>query len=197
MWCLKLVLPPVINRITNACNLFDFLLRRKDSKATVLMALKKLLSPSNPNDCDVVTLGRVFDQLNECYRQQLDIEMQSQIAMPANMPSSTATVLIQPNVVIDQKDLFTYVLTQFVGYDDPCKDDERDRFIVAIVNEYVRSLVQYHIPVQHFIYEMLIEAFVRLRQLYQLHQFFQYHAVADSKPLVTTAPSPPETNSWQ
>jgi hypothetical protein len=61
---------------------------------------------------------------------------------------------------------------------------ERDRLIVSVVNEYIRSLVQFHIPVQHFIYEMLIEAFVRLGQFYQLHQLFQYHAVADSKPLV-------------
>ena len=184
MWCLKLVLAPVIDRITNPCGLIDFLLRRKDSKATVLMALKKLVHPSSQDCCDVVTMGRVFDQLNECYRQQLDIEMQSQIAMPASMQSPVVAVLVQPNVVINQKDLFTHVFAQFISCDDPCKDDERDRFIVATVNEYLRSLVQYHIPVQHFIYEMLIEAFVRLRQLYQLHQFFQYHAVADSKPLV-------------
>nr|CAG4642348.1 EOG090X028B [Evadne anonyx] len=184
MWCLKLVLAPVIDRIGDPCGLIDFLLRRRDCKATVLMALKKLVHPTSQSCCDLVTMGRVFDQLNECYRQQLDIEMQSQIAMPAGMQSSAVVaVLVQPNVVIDQKDLFSHVLALFVGCDDPCKDGERDRFIVATVNEYLRSLVQYHIPVQHFIYEMLIEAFVRLRLLYQLHQFFQYHAVADSKPL--------------
>ena len=187
MWSLSLVLAPVIDHVRNPCGVIDFLLQRKNSKATVLIALKKFVLLSQ-NSCDVVILGRIFDQLNECYRQQLDIEMQSQIAMPASaLQSRVVTVLVHPNVVVDQKDLFIYVLSPLTvdHHTTKSKDDALDRFILAVINEYVRSLVQYHIPVQHFIYEMLIEAFVRLRQLYQLHQFFQYHAVADSKPLVT------------
>ena len=60
---------------------------------------------------------------------------------------------------------------------------ERDAGIIAILNEDIRPLVQFHIATQHFIYEMITDALVRSKQFYQRHQLFQYHAVADSKPL--------------
>lgn len=92
-----------------------------------------------------------------------------------------------------QNDFYTRVLSHLTeGTGRP----ERDRLMVAVVNEYIRSLVQFHIIVQHPIYEILIEGLVRLGQFYQLHQLFQYHAITDSKPLVTdpyivTVPSVP------
>ena len=198
LWTLELDLTPLVDWVghgTTADNrteveLFEFLLQRTESKAAVTSALVRLLRP--PYDVSVV--GRVLDKLNESYRNQLDIDMQSQIASPASASPmgqnhhhhSSGPHGRRPSVVVDQSDFFSVVLVPMAteATSGIHQTEDRDRFVVAVVNEYIRSLVQYHIPVQHFIYEMLIEALARLGQFYQLHQLFQYHAVADSKPLV-------------
>ena len=197
LWTLQIRLVPTVLHSnlfeSDPCQLFDFLLRRSDSKAAVIGALQKLLDP-NSSACDVGLLGNIFDKLNENYRNMLDIEMASQMATPASSPlqmkQPTAVVQARPNVVIDQNDLYTRVLTRFNSQVWP----QRDARIIAILNEYIRSLVQFHIPTQHFIYEMIIDALVRSKQFYQLHQLFQYHAVADSKPLVRHRPLKPSTS---
>lgn len=174
---------PLIDVVENPCELFDFLLQRTDSKPTVMAVLSRLMSFPHLLAVDLAVLGRVFDKLNEAYRNQLDIEIQSQIAMPAGaFQLATGSTSRRPNVVIDQTNVYSRILSPMT--ENKPASEACDRFIVAIVNEYIRSLVQYHIPVQHFIYEILIEAFARMGQFYQLHQLFQYHAVADSKPLV-------------
>ena len=50
--------------------------------------------------------------------------------------------------------------------------------------EYTRSLGAVGVTVQHFLYQLVINALVRTRHFYQLHQLLQYHVLADSKPLV-------------
>lgn len=184
MWSLELTLAPVIDFVGNACDLFDFLLQRTDAKMTVVAALKQLMCPPSDVPCDVVMLGRVFDKINEPYRNQLEIDMQTQAAPVSSSSLSTSSLVAtgRPNVVVDQTDIYTRILSPLTESKAP--GEEQDRFIIAVVNEYIRSLVQFHIPIQHFIYEVLIEALARLGQFYQLHQLFQYHAVADSKPLV-------------
>lgn len=184
LWTLELVLTPLVEVVDNPCDLFDFLLQRNDSKSTVMAALARLMCSSHSLGADVPVLGRVFDKLNEAYRNQLDIEIQSQIAMPASgaFQLTSGSTSRRPNVVIDQTDLYSRILSPMT--EEKPLGEGTDRFIVAVVNEYIRSLVQYHVPVQHFIYEVLIEAYARLGLFYQLHQLFQYHAVADSKPLV-------------
>lgn len=183
LWSLELVLTPLVELVEDPCDLFEFLLQRTDSKSTVMAALSRLMCSTQPYGADVPVLGKVFDKLNEAYRSQLDIEIQSQIAMPAGtFQLTTGSGSRRPNVVIDQTDLYSRILSPMT--ENKPSGEKHDSFIIAVVNEYIRSLVQYHIPVQHFIYEVLIEAFARLGQFYQLHQLFQYHAVADSKPLV-------------
>eukprot|EP01128_Nolandella_sp_AFSM9_P005846 TRINITY_DN2910_c0_g1_i1.p1 TRINITY_DN2910_c0_g1~~TRINITY_DN2910_c0_g1_i1.p1 ORF type:complete len:805 (+),score=138.20 TRINITY_DN2910_c0_g1_i1:28-2415(+) len=53
-------------------------------------------------------------------------------------------------------------------------------FLVAVVVEYVRCLNYQSIPVQSFLYEFIIDQLVRHNRFYQLHQFLQYHVIADS-----------------
>nr|XP_027212266.1 uncharacterized protein LOC113805462 [Penaeus vannamei] len=57
------------------------------------------------------------------------------------------------------------------------------KLVVGVVIEYIRSLGAVGVTVQHFLYELVINALVRSRQFYQLHQLLQYHVLADSKPL--------------
>ena len=48
------------------------------------------------------------------------------------------------------------------------------------MTEYLRSLNQHHLPVNHYIYELVINLLVSNERYYQLHQFLQYHVVRDS-----------------
>ncbi|PSN57717.1 Uncharacterized protein C0J52_00327 [Blattella germanica] len=59
------------------------------------------------------------------------------------------------------------------------------KFIVWVLLEYIRSLNDYQIPVQHYLYELVINSLVQHKAYYQLHQLLQYHVVTDSKPLVS------------
>lgn len=60
------------------------------------------------------------------------------------------------------------------------------KFVVWVLLEYVRSLTDFHIPVQHYLHELVINSLVQHKAYYQLHQLLQYHVVSDSKPLVST-----------
>merc|ERR1719443_2469766 len=55
--------------------------------------------------------------------------------------------------------------------------------MIAVLVEYIRSLNQFQIPVQHYLYELMINTLVLNNSFYQLHQFLQYHVFTDSKPL--------------
>ena len=47
---------------------------------------------------------------------------------------------------------------------------------------YTRFLMNVFV-LQHYLYELIINILVRNNCFYQLHQFLQYHVLADSKPL--------------
>ena len=203
LWTLELVLPPIVDYImaeqswSTACDLFEFLLQRNGSKQILMSALSRLMNQSHEACCDISVLGRGLDKLNESYQDQLDIEMQSQTTMRASACPLRITQLILHTtndrrlvVVIDQSHIYPETFVPPVAQ-NTCSNisktnQELDRFFVAAVYAYSKSLVQHHIQGRHFIYdEVHIEAFVRLGQfLFQLQQLFQYHAAAHYNLLV-------------
>ncbi|KAM6135556.1 regulator of MON1-CCZ1 complex isoform 2-T2 [Pterocles gutturalis] len=57
------------------------------------------------------------------------------------------------------------------------------KFTIAVLMEYIRSLNQFQIAVQHYLYELVVKTLVQHNLFYMLHQFLQYHVLSDSKPL--------------
>ena len=114
------------------------------------------------------------------------------MALPAHGSSSSSgtstTAGISPSVVtslenkviIDQSDIYTEVFSL-----PALLTPESSRLLVSLLIEYIRCLIQHHIPVQHYLYELLLNTLVKNKQYYQLHQFIQYFVVSDSKPLVS------------
>ncbi|XP_070554842.1 regulator of MON1-CCZ1 complex-like isoform X7 [Ptychodera flava] len=94
-------------------------------------------------------------------------------------------IVFQPNIVIDAKlGCMWHVLLRLEPMITMIPDkDVKHKFIVAVLMEYIRSLNQYQIPVQHYLYELVINTLVQNNFFYQLHQFLQYHVLSDSKPL--------------
>ncbi len=77
------------------------------------------------------------------------------------------------------------VLEQEVIYTDVLVPVEEmnaldSQYLTSVAVEYVRTLNYQHIPVKSFLYEFIIDQLVRNNRFYQLHQFLQYHVIADS-----------------
>lgn len=109
-------------------------------------------------------------------------------ALPTLAPATQTH--IPAKVILDQADLYTNLFTPLVedflsDRDLSASEDSKPRpkRIVAIVMEYLRSLEERQIPIQHFLNELLINLLVRQRSFFLLHQLLQYHVISDSKPL--------------
>ncbi len=60
---------------------------------------------------------------------------------------------------------------------------ENSNYTISVIIEYFRSLNFQFIPIEHYLYKLLVNALIKANKLYQLHQYLQYHVLSDSKPL--------------
>lgn len=85
---------------------------------------------------------------------------------------------MRTQAVVDQSDVYTHVLSPFTE-----NKEMPHKFVIAVLMEYIRSLNQFQIAVQHYLHELVIKTLVQHNLFYMLHQFLQYHVLSDSKPL--------------
>ncbi|KNC49841.1 uncharacterized protein AMSG_11941 [Thecamonas trahens ATCC 50062] len=81
--------------------------------------------------------------------------------------------------IIEQKEIYSFVLASMV-------EEAREltpKFKLAVLMEYIRSLSFNSRPVQHYLYELIINLLVAEAKFHQLHQLIQYHVVMDSTPV--------------
>uniref|UniRef100_A0AAY4AQK2 Mic1 domain-containing protein n=1 Tax=Denticeps clupeoides TaxID=299321 RepID=A0AAY4AQK2_9TELE len=174
LWYLQVRLQPTLNLLPDKGKLMDFLLRRRDCKMVILSVCSQSKSDSLP------VVATVFDKLNQVYKDYLDAEQSYTVAMESG-PSRSSSLHKRPvrtQAVIDQSDMYTHVLSVFSE-----RKDVSHKFIIAVLMEYIRSLNQFQITVQHYLYELVIKTLVHHNLFYMLHQFLQYHVLSDSKPL--------------
>ncbi|ESP03633.1 hypothetical protein LOTGIDRAFT_224293 [Lottia gigantea] len=172
LWYIKINLEPLVTMIYEKTTLISFLLKRKESKMVILSVCQKMLIPGQ--QANLHTIATVYDMLNTVFKSYRDTEAQvNNGELPHNVLNSW-----KKKVIIDQSDMFTHV---FSVYED-CKDIKY-KFMVAVLIEYIRSLNQFNMAVQHYLYELIINILVNNKCFYQLHQFLQYHVLSDSKPL--------------
>uniref|UniRef100_A0A7N9ANP2 Regulator of MON1-CCZ1 n=1 Tax=Mastacembelus armatus TaxID=205130 RepID=A0A7N9ANP2_9TELE len=177
LWYLQVKLTPTVNLLQDKGKLMDFLLRRRDCKMVILSVCSQILEGGEKGSLPVV--ATVFDKLNQVYKEYLEAE-QSYAAMESG-PSRGGAAQKRPvrtQAVIDQSDMYTHVLSSFTE-----GKGVSHKFIIAVLMEYIRSLNQFQITVQHYLYELVIKMLVQHNLFYMLHQFLQYHVLSDSKPL--------------
>ncbi|XP_033739671.1 regulator of MON1-CCZ1 complex-like [Pecten maximus] len=172
LWYVKLLLGPLVGMIPDKCRLIKFLLQRTDSKAEILSVCRNMMVPGK--QASLSTIASVLDMLNKVYHSHLE----SEINQLATDTQNRSTEPRRRQVIIDQSDAYTHVFSIFED-----SKDMKYKFIVAVLIEYIRSLNQQGIPVQHYLYELIINTLVHNNCCYQLHQFLQYHVLSDSKPL--------------
>ncbi|XP_007895424.2 regulator of MON1-CCZ1 complex [Callorhinchus milii] len=176
LWCLQVKLQPIVHMLQDKGRLMDFLLQRKDCKMVILSVCCQLLSATERGSLSVI--ATIFDKLNQFYKEYLEAEQNYTLAVESGTSrGSSAQKPVRAQAVIDQSDMYTHVLSVFTNQDLPHK------FISAVLMEYIRSLNQYQIIVQHYLYELVIKTLVQHSLFYMLHQFLQYHVLSDSKPL--------------
>nr|XP_046211713.1 regulator of MON1-CCZ1 complex-like isoform X2 [Oncorhynchus gorbuscha] len=178
LWYLQVKLPPTVNLLQDKGKLMDFLLRRRDCKMVILSVCAQMLNGGDKGGLPVV--ATVFDKLNQVYKEYLEAEQTYTVATESG-PSRGSAARERPvrkQAVIDQSDMYTHVLSSFSE-----KKDTSHKFRIAVLMEYIRSLNQVQITVQHYLYELVIKMLVQHNLFYMLHQFLQYHVLNDSKPL--------------
>uniref|UniRef100_A0A8D3AIW4 Mic1 domain-containing protein n=1 Tax=Scophthalmus maximus TaxID=52904 RepID=A0A8D3AIW4_SCOMX len=177
LWYLQVKLPPTVNLLQDKGKLMDFLLRRRDCKMVILSVCSQSTSVSKGS---LPVVATVFDKLNQVYKEYLEAEQSYTTAMESGPSRGSAAQKrpVRTQAVIDQSDMYTHVLSSFTE-----RKGVSHKFIIAVLMEYIRSLNQFQITVQHYLYELVIKTLVQHSLFYMLHQFLQYHVLSDSKPL--------------
>uniref|UniRef100_A0A8I5ZZV3 Regulator of MON1-CCZ1 n=1 Tax=Rattus norvegicus TaxID=10116 RepID=A0A8I5ZZV3_RAT len=144
----------------------------------IIISASQVLSESDRATLPVI--ATVFDKLNHEYKKYLDAEQSYTMAVEAGQSRSNPPLKrpVRTQAVVDQSDVYTHVLSPFVE-----NKETPPKFVIAVLMEYIRSLNQFQIPVQHYLHELVIKTLVQHNLFYMLHQFLQYHVLSDSKPL--------------
>ncbi|KAK6623931.1 hypothetical protein RUM43_004763 [Polyplax serrata] len=189
LWYVEIDLNVLINMDIPTERLVDFLLKRTSDKALLLLlcVLEKITDPCNKTKTDLKVISQVFDLINAPYRKQLNRLAQPHIATPAGQLSSHQTLpqdFGPEKLVIDQGIMYSYVFSKFP--EKKCLDTYDGEFGIKVILEYLRSLNDYHIPVQE-LNDLLITCLLQEKHgLSRLHYLLQYRVLADSKPLACT-----------
>nr|XP_060631156.1 regulator of MON1-CCZ1 complex [Anolis sagrei ordinatus] len=178
LWNLQVKLEPIVNLLPDKGKLMDFLLQRKECKMVILSVCSQMLSELDRGSLGVI--ATVFDKLNHEYKKYLEAEQTYNMALETGQSRSNPPPKrpVRTQAVIDQSDMYTHVLSVFTE-----KKEAPHKFTIAVLMEYIRSLNQVQIAVQHYLYELVIKTLVQHNLFYMLHQFLQYHVLSDSKPL--------------
>ncbi|KAF2985218.1 hypothetical protein EK904_007532, partial [Melospiza melodia maxima] len=178
LWSLQVKLEPVVNLLLDKGKLMDFLLQRKECKMVILSVCSQMLS--EPERGSLSVIATVFDKLNQEYKKYLEAEQSYTMVVETGLSRSNPLLKrpVRTQAVIDQSDMYTHVLSVFTE-----KKEAPHKFTIAVLMEYIRSLNQFQIAVQHYLYELVIKTLVQHNLFYMLHQFLQYHVLSDSKPL--------------
>ncbi|XP_053973264.1 regulator of MON1-CCZ1 complex [Hylaeus volcanicus] len=177
LWYVELQLEALVKLITDKVLLVEFLMQRSNAKQALIQVLQNFMMQLPVSLMDMPT---VFDKLNSVYRNYLESEIQSQMGTPLQSNVKNIGTVVENykyKLLLDQSDTYSYILSKFP------EDTIEPKMIIWVLLEYIRSLAEHGIPVQHYLHELIITTLVQRKAYYQLHQLLQYHVVADSKPL--------------
>ncbi|KMQ88657.1 Uncharacterized protein C18orf8-like protein [Lasius niger] len=157
--------------------LVEFLMQRSNAKQILIQVLQSFMMQL---PVSLMEMPTVFDKLNFVYRNYLESEIQNQMGTPLQNNVKNITAVAENfkyKLLLDQSDMYSHILSKFPD------DKIEPKMIIWVLLEYIRSLAEHGIPVQHYLHELIITTLVHRKAYYQLHQLLQYHVVADSKPL--------------
>lgn len=180
LWFIEIDLFGFYKHIEDKRELIAFLLLRSNSKMVIAKTLETLLEDGFNK---MEELADIFDQINFVYRSYLEENMKSQMGLPSSMTRPEEDPVVEFRTVVDQYFIYSYVLCKLAEKVSENVERKESKILTMSLLEYIRSLTDFQIPAQHFLYELLINSLVIQGKFYQLYQLLQYRVVADSKPL--------------
>ncbi|XP_035743052.1 regulator of MON1-CCZ1 complex-like isoform X2 [Vespa mandarinia] len=177
LWYIELRLEVLIKLIKDKVLLVEFLMQRSNAKQILIQVLQQFMTEL---PISLMDIPAIFDKINPVYRNYLEKEIQNQIGTPLQNNTkngSTTTENYKYKLKIEQSDMYSIILPKFP------ENTIEPKMIVWVLLEYIRSLTEHGIPVEHYLHELVITTLVHRKAYYQLHQLLQYHVVADSKHL--------------
>ena len=191
LWKLQLNLLPLCRMMADEAQLFEFLISRRNSKKVLINLCKQsvLNERSDLPTNRLATVSFLFHKLNKILKEHMNLQQSKnssstndrsgRVTVTTGLASISLTDAEQKRPIIDQQDMYQSIFNRFGSR----HSNVSEQFIIAVLLEYINSLLVYQIPVQYYLYELLINVLVRNRMFFQLHQYLQYHVFADSKPL--------------
>ncbi|KAH0952429.1 hypothetical protein HN011_011677 [Eciton burchellii] len=177
LWYIELRLETLVKLITDKVVLVEFLMQRSNAKQILIQVLQSFMTQL---PISLMEMPIMFDKLNSVYRNYLENEIQNQMGTPLQNNVKNITTITENfkyKLLLDQSDMYSHILSKFP------ENTIEPKMIIWVLLEYIRSLAEHGIPVQHYLHELVITTLVHRKAYYQLHQLLQYHVVADSKPL--------------
>lgn len=194
-------LKPFLEFENDYFKLVEFLLNRKNTKTHLLKVCELAIRQNS----SLKVIEKIFEKINELYRYSLILFPNN---LNTNEPSSSSSNQLTRNdstssigqtqsnenknakniynekselALIEQYDMHNTILYPML--EDESWWNSNSKYTVAVIIEYFRSLNVQLIPIEHFLYKLLVNALIKSNRLYQLHQYLQYHVLLDSKPL--------------
>ncbi|KAF5404848.1 hypothetical protein PHET_01535 [Paragonimus heterotremus] len=206
LWTLRLNNGVVPKLTSNRNQITDFLLHRDGAKQVILdycssLSLKavteaNLYEQLAPDDYTfhgdslsalLDDFAYVFKRFGELLHRQLSnkrvVGLQTtSVGSSKKIVSSAEDSLVPPfqwPYTVQQSDVYNHVFLTVQG-----NENKHVRsFFYAVLVEYIRSLIEHEISVDHCLHELLISMVARLEQYAQLLYCIQSRLLADSKPI--------------
>ncbi|CAG0881138.1 unnamed protein product [Cyprideis torosa] len=209
IWTSELNIQGAIDLMRDPIRKVAFIIARSlpDAKDKLLAELRKMIVYRTVG---LLEIGKIFDLINDVYRRKLEQRLAQcppvfreppslmissegvHSLAPEYVSSPPSPLDAQQKIVLDQGDLLNQVFspafrqaeeqaTTFVTREKERKG--RLPFVHKALVEYIRSLTQVQIPVNHYIFELLLNGMIRNGAFYQMDQLLHYKAIPDSKPM--------------
>ena len=176
-------LAPLAEIESDYLKLVEFLLNRGNTKTHLLNTCRLLIR----NKSSLKLIEQVFEKINHVYKCSLlakpaedgahsvaDCEFKSWL-------SNDAVHCGDHLPVLEQYDMHNQILYPLLEEDKWWTPNAK--YTIAVIVEYFNSLNAKFIPIEHYLYKLLVNALIKANRLYQLHQYLQYHVLSDSKAL--------------
>ena len=193
LWYLSLNLDYLLDVMTDRLLLTDILLRRANGKASLLTLLRTLLTniiapvQIDSNSVSNITASMVLEWWIEIIDRINRVFVENSLTRPLLDQSDIYSVLSLFSTIVSIPSIASstaYHRSLSIGSNNATLDDADHvnelKFATSIVIEYIRSLNDYNITVQYFIYELLVNLLVKSNQFFQLQQLIQYQVLTDS-----------------
>jgi len=181
--------------IKKRSEVIKFLFRRANSKYVLVKKIKKYIETreSLAEVTSIFSLINVYYQSRELYvemklkwivcidicflfkkKTRLKNKIQQQI-----LDSEEDDILVVQTLgynILDQTEMYSYIFARLDEENVIPKDK-----LVALVVEYIRSLMNCPIPIQQFIQRFLIDLMLKGKHYHMLHHYIQYKVITDHK----------------